>query len=167
MREINRIIVHCSFTKPRLRFSPKIGAKQIRSWHLERGFRDIGYHYVIKRDGTLQLGRPIEQVGAHVRGYNKDSIGICLVGGMSRKTGKAVNDYTSNQWQTLRMVVGGLMMQFPHTEILGHNNLTNKKTCPNFDVLAWWEKIREPFDEYLGIEELEQLARRGATPIDL
>ena len=143
MREINLIVVHCSFTKPRdPRQHPLIGVKAIRKWHTDpkpegRGWRDIGYHYVIKRDGTLQLGRPIEQSGAHVRGHNKHSIGICLVGGMDKRTGKAVDDYTNDQWQTLRMVVGGLKTQYG-AAVLGHNDLTTRKTCPNFNVKEWW-----------------------------
>lgn len=149
MREITDIVVHCSFTKPRVGQNPRIGVAEIRKWHTDpkpdgRGWRDVGYHYIIKRDGTLQLGRPIEQVGAHVRGVNLHSIGICLIGGMEKRTGKAVNDYTPNQWQTLRMVVGGLAIQFPDSVISGHNNFTKSKTCPNFDVREWWDKISEP-----------------------
>jgi N-acetylmuramoyl-L-alanine amidase len=146
MRDITDIIVHCSFTKPREGQNPRIGVAVIRKWHTDpkpegRGWRDIGYHYVIKRDGTLQLGRPLEQVGAHVRGANKTSVGICLVGGMDKRTGKAVNDYTDEQWQTLTMVVGGLTVQYPGVTVSGHNNFTNSKTCPNFDVREWWDTI--------------------------
>jgi len=142
MRVISLIIVHCSFTKPREGQNPRIGVREIRKWHIEeRHWRDIGYHYVIKRDGTLQLGRPLEQQGAHVKGHNKNSIGICLVGGMDKRTGKAVNDYTDKQWQTLRMVVGGLTLQFPGANVKGHNDFTKSKTCPNFDVEEWWGSI--------------------------
>ena len=150
MRVIDLIVIHCSFTKPRAANKPSIGVKEIRKWHVEeRHWRDIGYHYVIKRDGTLQLGRPIEQAGAHVAGKNSNSIGICLVGGMDKRTGKAVNDYTEKQWQTLRMVVGGLAVQFPECEILGHNDLTKSKTCPNFDVPEWWEEICGSFKKWM------------------
>lgn len=139
MRQINEIFVHCSFTKPRENQAPRIGVEEIRKWHVEeRGWSDIGYHYVIKRDGTLQLGRPIETKGAHAQGRNANSIGICLVGGMDKRTGEAVNDYTPEQWQTLRVTVGGLTRQFPGATVLGHNNVTKSKTCPNFDVPEWW-----------------------------
>ena len=146
MREITDIIVHCSFTKPREGQHPRIGVQEIRRWHTDpkpkgRGWSDIGYHYVIKRDGTLQLGRPLERAGAHVRGQNKHSVGLCLVGGMNKRTGKAVNDYTDAQWQTLTMVVGGLVHQFVGAKVSGHNNWTNAKTCPNFDVKEWWKTI--------------------------
>jgi len=147
MRYINQIFVHCSFTKPRdPNQHPLIGVNAIRKWHTDpkpagRGWRDIGYHFVIKRDGTLQFGRPLEQSGAHARGFNKASIGICMVGGMDKRTGKAVNDYTDKQWQTLRIVVAGLVHQFPDSEVLGHNDVTNAKTCPNFDVKKWWADL--------------------------
>ena len=143
MRPIKRIVIHCSFTKPRKgkAGSPLIGAAEIRKWHIEeRRWSDIGYHYVIKRDGTLELGRPLDQPGAHVAGHNTDSIGICLVGGMD-KSGAAVDDYTPEQWQTLRMAVGGLMIQFPAAEVCGHNDLAHTKSCPNFNVKEWIQEL--------------------------
>jgi N-acetylmuramoyl-L-alanine amidase len=154
MRLIDMIVVHCSFTKPRKNQQPRIGVVEIRKWHTDpvmmvdgkniggRGWSDIGYNYVIKRDGTLQVGRPLERSGAHARNFNAHSIGICLVGGMDKRTGKAVNDYTAAQWQTLRMVVGGLEIQFPNSVVCGHNDLTTAKTCPNFDVKEWWGEAR-------------------------
>jgi len=145
MREINMIVVHCSFTKPRANQQPLIGVKEIRKWHVEeRGWSDIGYHGVIKRDGTYQKGRPMERAGAHAHGHNKHSIGICLVGGMDKRTGTAVNDYTDAQWETLALIVGGLEVQYPDAVVCGHNDLTNAKTCPNFDVKAWWGERKNP-----------------------
>jgi len=160
MREINRIVVHCSFTKPRKgrAGSPLIGAKEIRKWHTDpvdmqivngkkvnvggRGWRDIGYHYVIKRDGTTEKGRPDNVQGAHVGGHNEDSLGICLVGGMEKKTGLPINDYTSEEWAALELLVRGLVSKHgPDVEVCGHNNLTNSKTCPNFDVKQWWNEL--------------------------
>lgn len=150
MRLIDQIVVHCSFTKPRdPRQHPLIGVKAIRKWHTDpkskggRGWSDIGYHYVVKRDGTIQLGRPIERAGAHARGFNKNSIGICLVGGMDKRTGKAVNDYTDKQWSSVQILIDGLLTRFEYNqdtpiEVCGHNNLTNAKTCPNFNVPEWW-----------------------------
>jgi len=149
MRLINLIAIHCSFTKPRdPRQHPTIGAKTIRRWHTDpkseggRGWRDIGYHYVIKRDGTLELGRPVEQQGAHIRGKNTNSIGICLVGGMHKSTGKAVNDYTDKQWATLELIVRGLDQKYPGCGVYGHNDFTKSKTCPNFDVKDWWRNLQ-------------------------
>lgn len=147
MRDINRIFVHCSFTKPRegRAGSPLIGAAEIRKWHTEeRGWRDIGYHYVVKRDGTIELGRPVEIAGAHAAGHNADSIGICMVGGMDKKTGKAVNDYTDEQWASVEVLVRGLAAKYgvPDSGILGHNDVTTTKSCPNFDVKAWWKGVK-------------------------
>ena len=78
MREINKIVVHCSATQE----GKNISAATIDKWHKKRGWRGIGYHYVIGLDGLIELGRPVEQVGAHVKGHNKNSIGICYVGGV-------------------------------------------------------------------------------------
>lgn len=134
-RDIDRIVVHCAATKP----SQNIGVAKIREWHVqERRWSDVGYHYVIKRDGTIQLGRPLERPGAHAKGYNKNSVGICLVGGLNAK-GKAVDNYTAAQMASLYLVVAGLKRNFPGAKVCGHNDLTKSKTCPNFDVPAWWE----------------------------
>ena len=79
MRKIDRIVVHCSATTPTM----DIGVGTIRGWHvLERGWSDVGYHFVITRDGEVQTGRPIERSGAHAKGFNKHSVGICYVGGL-------------------------------------------------------------------------------------
>ena len=80
MREINDIIIHCTATRRGRNHT----VDQVRQWHLARGFDDIGYHYLIYTDGTLHLGRPVEQVGAHAYGHNQHSIGICYVGGLDR-----------------------------------------------------------------------------------
>ena len=77
MRRIDKVIIHCSDTYHNM----DIGVKQIRRWHKKRGFNDVGYHYIIRRDGTLETGRPIEKIGAHCKGQNRHSIGVCFVGG--------------------------------------------------------------------------------------
>ena len=129
MRQINQIIVHCSATK----WGQDIGVKQIRKWHLERGWRDIGYHYVIRLNGTIEAGRPLEQTGAHCKGQNKDSIGICLVGGLD-----GTDAYTDAQWRSLRILINGLRGEFGSLDVKGHNDYTNAKTCPNFKVKEWF-----------------------------
>ena len=78
MREINKIVIHCSATPPDM----YVDKAMIDRWHKERGWSGCGYHYVIKRDGQIELGRPIEKIGAHVKGHNKTSIGICYCGGV-------------------------------------------------------------------------------------
>ena len=78
MRQINKIIIHCSATPE----GRKTSAEEIKSWHLERGFSDIGYHYIVHLDGSISYGRNIEKIGAHSRGQNKMSIGVCYIGGL-------------------------------------------------------------------------------------
>lgn len=138
MREIDKIVVHCAATKP----SMNIGADTIRKWHVEeRGWKDIGYHYVIRRNGNIDQGRSDEVPGAHARGYNKTSLGICLVGGMDKDGNTTVSNYTQAQWDALDVLVTGLSCKHAGAEVCGHNDLTKSKTCPNFDVKEWWLKV--------------------------
>jgi N-acetylmuramoyl-L-alanine amidase len=126
---ITKIVVHCAYTPA----SMDIGADEIRRWHVQdNGWRDIGYHYVIRRDGTLETGRPENEQGAHVRGHNKGSLGICLVGG------KPGANFTRQQWAALEKLVNGLTVKYPQALVMGHNNLDSGKTCPTFDAVAWW-----------------------------
>lgn len=129
IREINLIVVHCSATHPHL----DIGAKEIRQWHTEKGWSDIGYHYVITRNGNLDLGRPLESAGAHVKGYNDNSIGICLVGGVNDAMEPSAN-FTLNQYVALERLIIDLKAQFPFATICGHRDLDKGKACPSFDV---------------------------------
>lgn len=133
MRTIKYLAIHCSATKA----SSDVGAKDIRKWHVEgNGWSDIGYHYVIRRNGVIEKGRPVEIAGAHVSGYNSNSIGICLVGGIDSK-GKAEENYTPEQWSTLETFIKDFRKQYPKAEILGHRDFPNvKKDCPCFDVRA-------------------------------
>lgn len=129
MRQIKKIVVHCADTPA----SMNIGADEIRVWHVDgNGWKDIGYHYVIRRDGTLENGRPESDTGAHVAGHNADSIGICLVGG------KPGANFTRQQWATLEKLVNGLTVKYPHAMVMGHRDLDPGKRCPTFDARAWW-----------------------------
>ena len=134
MRTIKYIVIHCAATKP----SADIGAKEIRQWHVkDRGWRDIGYHYVIRRNGEVEAGRPLEQAGAHVSGYNSNSIGICLVGGLNEQ-GRSAAEYAARQWEALKALLGRLSKRWPGAEIKGHRDFPNvKKDCPCFDVRQW------------------------------
>lgn len=115
-----------------------IGRQEIDRWHRERGWNGIGYHYVIRRDGRLENGRSLIEAGAHCKGHNKDSIGICLVGGIKDGTkNEPVNDYTDKQWETLKSIVLELKAKYPSANIVGHCDYEPKKTCPNFDVKEW------------------------------
>jgi N-acetylmuramoyl-L-alanine amidase len=129
MRNINKIIIHCSAT-PEGRHTT---VADIKKWHLQRGFTDIGYHYVIYIDGSLHDGRPIEQAGAHTQGYNSNSIGICYVGGMTADNKIPKDTRTLEQRATLKDLIITLKLRFPRATIHGHNEFANK-ACPSFDV---------------------------------
>lgn len=138
MRQIDRIVIHCAYTRPDM----DIGAAEIRRWHTDEppkgnGWRDIGYHWVIRRDGTIEAGRNEEIAGAHVAGHNATSIGVCLVGGMSDAAGSDCN-FTRDQWRSLESLVGILVGRYPGAKVCGHRDLTTAKTCPTFDAAAWW-----------------------------
>ena len=132
MRKINKIIIHCAATKP----SMDIGVPEIRKWHLERGFSDIGYHDVIRRDGSVEEGRPMELAGAHCQGQNAHSIGICLVGGIDEK-GKPENNFTEAQFKSLRRLLSMYKTQHKKATIHGHNEFNYNKACPSFNVQDW------------------------------
>lgn len=131
MRKINLIVIHCADTYARM----DIGVKEIREWHLAKGFNDIGYHYVIRRDGTIEAGRPLEKPGAHAAGYNSQSIGICYAGGKGDND-KPEDNRTPAQKQALHDLVNSLKQQFPQAKIVGHRDLPGvQKACPCFSVL--------------------------------
>lgn len=121
MRKIRRIIVHCS-DSPQGRGDD---VETIRRWHLERGFDDIGYHYVILESGTVQPGRDLERAGAHCQGYNSDSVGICLIGDYS---------FTKDQFRALRTLVDIFENTYGKLEVHGHCYYNPQKECPRFNV---------------------------------
>ena len=126
------IVIHCSATKP----SMDIGLSEIKNWHVnERGWRDVGYHYVIKRNGEVELGRNIRDTGAHAAGYNSKSIGICLVGGMAEDNSTEDN-FTAQQWTALLDLIKQKLSDYPDAKVIGHNEIS-KKDCPCFDVQTW------------------------------
>jgi len=127
------ITVHCSASP----ITAKVDAKVIDRWHRERGFFCIGYHFVIKRDGVLEKGRPLDMAGAHVLGYNRKNIGVCLVGGVDAD-GKPEANYTDDQYHTLAMLLKELHENNPHAEIKGHCDYPGvTKACPCFDTRKW------------------------------
>ena len=133
MRNINEVFIHCSATMPHL----DIGVEEIRRWHKARGWRDVGYHWVIRRDGTVEQGRSESQVGAHARLHNRHSIGVCLVGGISEDMEPEAN-YTDAQWESLETLVGDLMDRYElwSSHVRGHNEVSTK-ACPCFNVSDW------------------------------
>ncbi|MDR2946317.1 MAG: N-acetylmuramoyl-L-alanine amidase [Candidatus Adiutrix sp.] len=150
MRRINYIAIHCSATRANVDEKitlpgEDIGVAEIRRWHTDpkpkgRGWRDIGYHYVIRRDGSVETGRPLDEVGAHVAGYNSSSVGVCLVGGVS-EDGKSENNFEPPQWEALKILVASLKKRFPAAKIQGHRDFPRvAKDCPCFDTRAWAAK---------------------------
>ena len=127
-RKIDKIIIHCSATKP----NQVCTVELIDQWHKARGFNSIGYHYVIYQDGSLHEGRPVSQVGAHCVGQNTNSIGICYVGGLDMY-GNPKDTRTDAQKKTLQKVVKQLQQAFPNATVHGHNEFANK-ACPCFKV---------------------------------
>lgn len=125
---MERIIIHCSATPA----GRDVKAETIRQWHLDRGWRDIGYHIVIELDGSVHLGRAFTEIGAHTYGYNAGSIGICYVGGTDTD-GQACDTRTDAQRVALRAVVATLKGIYPEATVHGHNEFSNK-ACPSFDV---------------------------------
>lgn len=134
MRYVNLIVVHCSATPPKM----DIGAKEITEWHLERGWQDIGYHAVVRRDGTPEKGRDSGIPGAHARGYNNRSIGLCYVGGVNEDNVPEDN-ITKAQKTTLRHLINFYLWIFPDAKVVGHGDLPGvNKACPSFDVKRWY-----------------------------
>lgn len=147
MRDINLLVIHCADTPNGKHFT----TEDIDEWHHDRGFlrgterainpnrSHIGYHYAIYIDGTVHTGRGVEEPGAHAEGYNKNSLGISLIGR---------DRFTRAQWVALEKLVSFLQAEFPSiTRIIGHYQVDTKgKTCPNFDVPAW-VKTRTPMQE--------------------
>ena len=129
MRIINEIIIHCSATPEGKDYT----VEQIRQWHKQRGFSDIGYHYVIYRDGSIHSGRPIERIGAHCLKHNAHSIGVCYIGGVA-KDGKTPKDTrTDAQKESLIKLIKELKAKYPKATVHGHREYANK-ACPSFDV---------------------------------
>ena len=129
MRKINKIFIHCSATPE----GRDIKMETIKSWHVKgRGWRNIGYHFVIELDGMLRPGRPMEQIGAGVKGHNENSIHVCYVGGLD-KNKKPIDTRTDAQRETLNTIVAGLQKEYPDASVHGHNEFSSK-ACPSFDV---------------------------------
>ena len=128
MRTIREIILHCSATREGQDFT----VQDIDRWHRLRGFLRIGYHYVVYRNGTIHIGRTLEEVGAHCQGHNRSSIGICYIGGLSAD-GRPKDTRTPEQKAALRALVAQLKERFPGAQVYGHNRFA-AKACPCFRV---------------------------------
>ncbi len=135
---IRYIVIHCAATRP----EQDIGVKEIDQWHKQRGWVGCGYHHVIRRDGTIEDGRPLNKIGAHVRGHNRESIGVCLVGGLNAK-GKADANFTHEQYVSLNKLIIELKYKFTNAKVLGHRDLDPMKACPCFCVGSWLQDFQQ------------------------
>ena len=123
--EIKYLVIHCSDTKD----SQDIGAIEIHKMHLNFGWNGVGYHKIICRNGDIENGRPEYWVGAHARGFNKISLGVCLIG---------KKNFTKRQFVSLEKILRIWKKKYPNTKIIGHYIISDtNKTCPNFDVTKW------------------------------
>ena len=136
------IILHCSATRE----GQDVKAKTIKQWHKERGFDDIGYHYVIDLDGTIEKGREEDLVGAHCKGHNATSIGICYVGGCDKNM-KPKDTRTPEQKRSMLSLVRKLVNKYkiPVTQIWAHHDFDKHKACPSFDV----SEFRKDYIKYV------------------
>ena len=130
-QETSQIFVHCSATKAAM----DIGVREIRQWHKEQGWLDVGYHFIIRRDGTVEAGRDQDAVGSHVKGYNSTSVGVCLVGGIDAK-GQPEANFTPQQLSALKGLLHELKGTYPKAVIMAHHDVA-PKACPSFDLQRW------------------------------
>lgn len=129
MRKINEIIIHCSATPE----GRNVTITDIEAWHKQRGFSEIGYHYVIYLDGSVHIGREESKVGAHCLGHNANSIGVCYIGGVAKDGKTAKDTRTDAQKVAMRNLVANLKRKYPSASVHGHNEFA-AKACPSFDV---------------------------------
>ena len=134
-RQIDLIVVHCTATKP----SADVHGAAVDRWHRQRGFAGIGYHFLITLDGSIEAGRPLEQVGAHCLGHNAHSIGVAYVGGLDAN-GRPADTRTAAQKQALVELLQRLRQFFPQAEIAPHRRFA-AKACPCFDVDKEYAKL--------------------------
>ena len=137
MRDINRIILHCTATTEGKDYS----VETIRQWHLKRGWSDIGYHFLIGLDGTIHLGRDVFKQGAHTLGENKTSIGVAYVGGLDAQN-KPKDTMTEEQEKGFLVLYNSLIIVFGQLGLYGHNEFSNK-ACPSFRVKEKYQYLTE------------------------
>lgn len=140
MTKITHLVIHYSATYA----DQDLTVKDIDKMHRDRGWQMVGYHWVIRRDGTVEQGRPESMVGAHVGGQNAGKIGICWLGGLDRATGpsKGVDNRTPQQTEALTKLIRECLKRYPGAKVIGHRDLAATQ-CPGFDVQSWWAKVQK------------------------
>ena len=138
MRTITLLILHCSAVRP----DQQSSVAQINTWHRQRGFHlGIGYHYVVRRDGSVETGRPEYLVGAHCLNHNAHSIGICYEGGLDIR-GQPADTRTEAQKASLRTLLEDLHRRYPKALIVGHRDLSHDRDCPCFDTVKEYADLQ-------------------------
>ena len=137
MRNIDKLIIHCSATRE---CDDSVNASVIDRWHKARGWKGCGYHFIVLIDGTIETGRMIDKVGAHAKGMNKSSIGICYIGGLERDAKTPKDTRTPQQKESLLLLIKTLKKIYPEATLHGHNEFSNK-ACPSFDVQSQYKNI--------------------------
>ena len=130
MRCIDTIVIHCTATPE----GRDVSAADVKRWHTAKGWSDIGYHFLIRLDGTIETGRPIERQGAHVRGYNAHTVGVAYAGGTDAN-GKPADTLTQAQYAAIVRLVEELRDSYGWMDVCGHRDFPGvRKACPSFDV---------------------------------
>ena len=124
MNEIRYAVIHHSASPP------GVTTAEIRKWHIQRGWVDIGYHYVIEEDASVHVGRPVHIMGAHCKGHNRNSIGVCVVGDNTR----AAYEWNKDQISTLYDIIKAIRLLWPAIKVVGHRELVNSTVCPGVDI---------------------------------
>lgn len=166
MRRIDAIVLHYTATYP----DQDLGAADLDKMHRARGWSGIGYHYVIKRDGTVEKGRPDEKVGAHVSGHNAHTLGITCVGGIERATGPnvGVDNRTDAQKAATIKLLHELLTRHPKARITGHRDMPGAATqCPGFDAATWWTANQAASGRPITREPVRTVLRRGMFSPDV
>ena len=130
VRSVRLLIIHCSATLP----GQRVTVQDIDRWHRQQGFSCIGYHFYITVDGTIWTGRPLSQIGAHCKGYNTHSIGICYEGGLDEE-GRPQDTRTLMQKAALVALINKLRESYPTADVVGHCDLNPHKACPCFSAV--------------------------------
>ena len=139
MRPIDKIVLHTSYTPE----GREHDVDDIDAWHKANGWSGVGYHFVVKIDGTVQVGRPLDKIGAHTKGKNQGSIGVCYIGGMNAEDRKPKDTRTEAQKEALIDLCEGLSLTFGGLTVYGHNEFSTK-SCPCFDVKAEFRDVKDP-----------------------
>ena len=131
-KETNYIVIHSTLTKP----NSNINIRTVDEWHRKRGLLKVGYHFFIKRGGQIEVGRGPNDIGAHTKDHDSDSVSVCMAGGLNTR-GIVAPDYAKEQLESLFVLIKTLKYMYSNAQVVGHRDLS-KTDCPSFDVKEWW-----------------------------